>query len=72
MVMSSFGVPCPCPCPKCGGKKVQNLIHVGPGQWVCPESGDHVVTNKTEQDRAKRDQQKATKGARQARKESGA
>lgn len=50
MSLSSFEVACPCTV--CKGKK-QSMVYVGPGNWVCPNSG-YNFWNKTTRDRAKR------------------
>jgi ribosomal protein L37AE/L43A len=57
----SFAVPCPCR--KCKGKP-QHLVRVKPGVWKCPESGETVAINQTEEARAKRDLQNYKRGTR--------
>lgn len=51
MSLTSFAVPCPCRV--CKGKKLQMLVYVGPGQWVCPAS-NLSFHNLTVRDRAAR------------------
>lgn len=40
MAITSFSVKCPCS--KCKGEKFQNLVLISKGQWVCPESLEHI------------------------------
>lgn len=54
--MTSF--PTPCPCPKHMGQAVE-LVMVGPGEWVCPDSLINVCTNLSQQAKAKNDIAKA-------------
>lgn len=62
--MSLTSWPIKCPCWRCKGERFQCLAFVGPGQWLCPESGTVVVVNETMKDRAKRRHVEYLKGKR--------